>query len=211
MRQKKPRIKLTILFVVLVVGFILALLVLWLTVPSIRNSKSLAVLFFYSFPSQFLIATVPHEPVFLYFSKFHPPLIVTLVAIAGTLITEYINYMVLHYSSEFSAVKKVTNSKYVERLIELFNKSPFVALLVAGFSPVPFYPFRFLVVWADYPKFKYLLAVFLSRTPRFLLLACLSLMFKIPDYILVAIFLALGIYVAIAFLISRLKTRQKHH
>jgi len=209
MRQAKPRIKLATLFVVLVIGFILTLLVLWLTIPALRNSKSLIVLFFYSFPSQFLIATVPHEPVFLYFSKYHPILIVTLVAIAGTLITEFINYTALHYSSEFSAVKKISNSKFVDRLIMLFNKSPFVALLVAGFSPVPFYPFRFLVVFAEYPRSKYILAVFLSRTPRFLMLAGLSKIFNIPDYLLVGIFLFMGIYVGISFLISRLRLRRK--
>ena len=46
-------------------SFVLVLLIVWATSKSIQESKSLWVLFFYSFPSEFLIATIPHEPVLL--------------------------------------------------------------------------------------------------------------------------------------------------
>jgi ribonucleoside-triphosphate reductase len=91
----------------------------------------------------------------------------------------------------------------------LFNKAPFVALLVAGFTPVPFYPFRFLVVLARYPLPKYVLAIFLSRTPRFYLLALLGHIFKIPDYLFPVIFIALAIPLTYPLVRSLLKKQGK--
>lgn len=178
---------------VLEIGLILAILIVWLSSESIRESKSLWILFFYNFPSQFLIAIVPHEPVFLYFSKFYSPLSVTFVAIIGTSLAEVLNYSVFKYVGELKPVQNVHTSKMVNKLIILFNKAPFAALLVAGFTPVPFYPFRFLVVLARYPLLKYILAIFLSRTPRFYLLALFGYTIKIPDYLLPVIFIILTI------------------
>lgn len=186
-----PRIR-TLIFI-LEISLILILLAVWLSSQTIRQSKDLWILFFYSFPSQFLIAIVPHEPVFLYFSKFYSPLSVTLVAIAGTMLAEVLNYSVFKYVGDLKPLQSVHYSTWVKKLIKLFNTAPFSALLVAGFTPVPFYPFRFLVVLARYPLLKYILAVFLSRTPRFYLLALFGHAIKIPDYILPVIFIILTI------------------
>ncbi len=201
----------TIVFI-LEIGLILAILIAWLSSESIRQSKSLWILFFYNFPSQFLIAIVPHEPVFLYFSKFYSPLSVTFVAIVGTSLAEVLNYSVFKYVGDLKPVQNVHTSKIVNKLIILFNKAPFTALLVAGFTPVPFYPFRFLVVLARYPLYKYILAIFLSRTPRFYLLALFGYTIKIPDYLLPVIFILLTIPFSYPMIKSFLKNkRNKSH
>jgi len=57
--------------VVLQLVFVGALLAVWLLVDQVRESKSLWILFFYSFPSEFLIAPLPHEPIFFYFGKYY--------------------------------------------------------------------------------------------------------------------------------------------
>jgi membrane protein YqaA with SNARE-associated domain len=197
----------TIVFI-LEIGLILAILIAWLSSESIRQSKSLWILFFYNFPSQFLIAIVPHEPVFLYFSKFYSPLSVTFVAIVGTSLAEVLNYSVFKYVGDLKHVTNVHTSKMVNKLIILFNKAPFAALLVAGFTPVPFYPFRFLVVLARYPLLKYILAIFLSRTPRFYLLALFGYTIKIPDYLLPVIFIILTIPFSYPMIKSFLKNKR---
>jgi len=86
-----------------------------------------------------------------------------------------------------------------------------MALLVAGFTPVPFYPFRFLVVLAHYPLPKYILAVFLSRTPRYFLLALLGYKLKIPDYLLLVLFVILFFAPYVALLMKAKKRSQKIH
>jgi len=198
----------TFLFILQII-FVLALLALWLSSESIRTSKSLWILFFYSFPAEFLLSTVPHEPVILYFGKFYPPLKVALVAGAGTLLAEALNYSIFHYISFFNRFQKVRHTKFVQKIVDLFNRASFPALLVAGFTPVPFYPFRFLVVLAHYPLVKYLLALLLSRTPRFFLIALIGYTFKIPDYLLLALFVGLILAALVPYATNLLKKKRK--
>ncbi len=194
---------------ILEIAFIAVLLVVWLSSEYIQKSKNLWVLFFYNFPSQFLIAIVPHEPVVLYFGKFYLPLVVALVAVAGTLLTEAVNYSVFKYIVDLRLFKKAHHSKIVNKLVELFNKAPFLALFIAGFTPVPFYPFRFMVVLAHYPIWKYLLAVFVSRTPRYFIIAWVGYALKIPDYLLLALFIILLATVNIPLILNLIKKRRK--
>jgi membrane protein YqaA with SNARE-associated domain len=170
---------------------VLGLLVWWLGSESIRVNKSLWVLFFYCFPSEFLIAAVPHEPVIFYFAKFYSPLTVALISIAGTLLAETLNYTFFKHVADLRIFNRMLDGKLVRKTVGLFKRAPFLALCVAGFSPVPFYPFRFLVVLARYPIYKYLLAIFASRTPRFFILALAARAIKLPDYLLIVLFIVL--------------------
>lgn len=181
--------------------FIIALLVVWLTCDSVRSSKNLWILFFYSFPAMFLVGLVPHEPVLFYFSKFHPALVVTLVAIAGTLITEYINYCCLAVFFDLKFAQKYKSTGLVTRLIHLFDKFPFLTLVLTSFTPVPFFPFRFLAVISSYSKRMYLLSLFVGRFPRVLLFTYLGHTFQIPDKFLLASFLLILLPVIVKFLI----------
>lgn len=189
------------------IGFILLLLIIWFSSDSYRFSQNLWVLFFYSFPAEFLIAVVPHEPMLLYFGKFYSPLTIALVAVSSTLLTEALNYSTFKYVSDLKMLEKVHRSKIMIKLIELFNKAPFTAILIAGFTPVPFYPFRFLVVMAQYPIWKYILATFLSRTPRFFIIAQVGHVIKIPDVWLVVLFIVLLVSIYLP-LLSRLKLKK---
>jgi len=179
-----PRWAKTAIFVA-EIAFVAGLLIWWLTSSSLRESKSLWVLFLYCFPAEFIIATVPHEPVLLYFGKFYSPLTVALISVAGTALTEVLNYTVFKYVADLKVFRKMLESKTVQKTVNLFKKAPFAALWVAGFTPIPFYPFRFLVVIARYPIVKYILAVITSRGPRMYLLALAARVIQFPDYALV--------------------------
>ena len=204
-----PWIK-TLLFA-LQISFVLTLLIVWLTSKSLQESKSLWVLFFYSFPSEFLIATVPHEPVLLYFGKFYNPLTVALVAIPSTLLTEMLNYSTFKYITDLKIFSKLLEKKAVQKTVQFFKKAPFLTLWVAGITPIPFYPLRFLVVLAKYPMPKYILAVFLSRFPRFALFAYVGYKIQFPDYMLVALFIILIAIANIAILRSLRERKTKGH
>jgi membrane protein YqaA with SNARE-associated domain len=190
------------------ISFVLALLIVWIASKSLQESKSLWVLFFYSFPSEFLIATVPHEPVLLYFGKFYHPITVALVAIPSTLLTEMLNYSTFKYVTDLRIFTTLREKKTVQKTVRFFKKAPFLTLWVAGITPIPFYPLRFLVVLARYPLLKYILAVFLSRFPRFIILAYFGYKIQIPDYMLIALFVILIAAANISILRS-LRTRKK--
>ena len=181
-----PRWVKTLIFVFEIV-FVAGLLVLWLASDSVRDSKSLWVLFLYCFPAEFIIATVPHEPVLLYFAKFYSPLTVAAVSVAGTVLTEVLNYTVFKYVADLKLFRKMLASRTVQKTVHLFKKAPFAALWVAGFTPVPFYPFRFLVVIARYPLWKYIAAVITSRAPRMYIIALAARAIRFPDYLILII------------------------
>lgn len=188
--------------------FVLGLLIAWLTSKDIQASKNLWVLFFYSFPSEFLIATVPHEPALLYFGKFYGALTVALVAIPSTLLTEMLNYSVFRYITDLKIFRKLQEKKAVQKTIRFFNRAPFLTIWVAGITPIPFYPIRFLVVMAHYPLLKYILAVFLSRFPRFLFLSYLGYKIQFPDYLLAALFVLLILAANVSILRGIFKRRK---
>ena len=190
------------------ISFVLVLLLVWITSESLQESKNLWVLFFYSFPSEFLIATVPHEPVLLYFGKFYNPFTVALVAIPSTLLTEMLNYSTFKYIKDLKIFIKLREKRAVQKTVHFFNKAPFLTLWVAGITPIPFYPLRFLVVLARYPVFKYILAIFLSRFPRFIFFAYVGYKIQIPDYLLIALFFIL-IAVANISILRTLRQRKK--
>jgi len=199
---------LKLLIFVIEIALFIGLLIWWLSSPSIRQSKSLWVLFFYSFPSEFLIALVPHEPMLLYFGKYYPPLTVALVGVLGTVMTEALNYSVFKFVSDLSLFRKVHQKKAVTKIVNLFKRAPFTAIWLAGFTPVPFYPIRFLVVLSRYSVWKYLLGVFLSRAPRFYILAFVGHQINIPDYLLVLLFVVLIASIYIPTLIKHLKNKR---
>jgi membrane protein YqaA with SNARE-associated domain len=187
---------------------IIALIFWWLSSHSAQESQNLWVLFFISFPAEFLIATVPHEPVLLYFAKYYSPLVIALVAVAGTVLVEILNYSVFNYIIDLRLFQKISQNKWVGKMVALFGKAPFAALWVAGFTPIPFYPFRFLVVFAHYPLLKYILAVVLSRTPRFYLLALIGQAIKLSDFLLLIITAILIVAANIPILKKLIKRKQ---
>jgi len=186
-RAKRAKIVILSLEIILIVG----LMVIWVTSSSIRQNKSLWVLFFYCFPSEFLISFVPHEPVILFFSKYYSALTVALVSLAGTVLAEALDYSTLKLVEEFKLLSRAKKSAFVEKLIKAFGRQPYLALWVAAFLPVPFYPFRFLTVMTNLPLVGYLAVIVTARFPKFLILALIGRVLKIPDLIIVGFFLIL--------------------
>lgn len=205
--QFPPWIK-TFLFV-LQICLVLILLIVWLISESIRESKNLWVLFFYSFPAEFLIAVVPHEPILLFFGKFYEALTVAFVAGLSTLMTETLNYSVFKYVTDLKIFKSIQKKKTVSKIVDLFNRAPFLALWIAAFTPIPFYPFRFLVVLARYPLYKYILALSLSRIPRFFILALAGRAIQIPDFLLAVLFVILIVSMNLPLLKRHIQNRQE--
>jgi membrane protein YqaA with SNARE-associated domain len=172
-------------------GVVLVLLLIVVLSEEVRQSTNLWVLFLYSFPSEFLVGLVPHEPVLIFFGDVHSPLVVALVAVVSTVMAEGLNYSFFGLFYDMPAFRAALEKDSVRKIADLFNRAPFLAILVAGFTPVPFFPVRFLVVIAEYPVWKYMAGVFLSRAPRFYLLAMFGSFFDVPGALLATLFLGM--------------------
>jgi len=183
--------KLRILIVVAEILMVSALLFVWFFSEEVRSSKNLLVLFFYSIPAGFLVGLLPHEPILLFFGQSHPALTVAGVFLLGWLLAERLNYSFLGLFGDMGLFETLGRKRLVARLLELFAAAPFWTLVAAAFLPIPFFPFRLLVVMEGYPVWKFLLAVAVARGPRYLIVAAVGHMLHIPGWILVGLFLVL--------------------
>ncbi|MFX0203088.1 MAG: VTT domain-containing protein [Candidatus Hodarchaeota archaeon] len=197
------------ILIALEVFFVAVLFVLWFGSESLRESRSLWILFIYAFPANFIAAVVPYDPAVIYFGKFYSPLYVTLMGVSSMTLVEGINYSVLSSIANTKMLLKIGHNKFINRIITLFKKAPFVALCVAGFLPIPFYPFRFLVVLSRYPFTKFVLAVLAAKLPRIYILALLGYLIDIPDYLIMLFFILLVMLMYVSFFINQLKARRK--
>ena len=191
--------------------FVAALFVIYFGSRSLRSSGHLWVLFLYSIPGNFLIDVIPYDPAIIFFARFHAPFIIALVGVAGTLASEIINYTCFEYIVDRKFFDKVLKHKFIVKIVHLFNKAPFWTMVIVAFTPIPIYPFRFLVVMARFPLFKYILALLIGRLPRLYLMALFGSLIILPGYAYLFIFIVLSLlmYLPLVKLIPKKKQKEQ--
>lgn len=115
-----------------------------------------------------------YEPVLMIAGRVYPPLLVGLIGIAGTLYIEYINYYLYRAVLFHPKLDAARGNRVVRRTVALFEQSPFLAVWLCSWSPLPYWAVRFLAPLAGYPVRPYLLATFLGRMPRLWFFAALG-------------------------------------
>ena len=121
----------------------------------------------------------------------------------GTCMAGLIDYIMITYVLKYEKVAKLKQTKTYKYCAWLYNKIAFISLVIAGFTPIPFEPFRFLAAATKYNRVKYVLAVFIGRAPRYYLLAKLQRMFHVPRSILIGSILLILIIVLIRMFWNR--------
>jgi len=165
------------------------------------------IIFLYSIPSNSAISLFPHEPVLVWYGKFVNLWGLSVSATLGTILAGYLDYkfftpvLNLSYSRHYKSSRTYMKAHY------WFSKYPFIAIAIAGFSPIPFFLVKFMAFSSKYPVGKYLSALALARFPRYYLLALTGYVFQIPDWAIFgsfAVMLLLIYHRKIFDLISRL-------
>ncbi|MDH3217565.1 MAG: VTT domain-containing protein [Candidatus Krumholzibacteria bacterium] len=172
------------LALVLVMGAVL--------LAALPEARGLVLLGLYTIPSHMFVSPFSHEPLLLYYAKFYPAWGCALASIIGCLVAavwDYWLFVPLVHKPRLRS-KYVTNVLY-RKSVHLFRKSPFVTLVVAGLTPVPFYPVKFLSIADGYPLKRYLLALIVGRTPRYYVLAYLGYVLKLPNWSLIVLALVI--------------------
>lgn len=146
----------------------------------------LDLLFLYSIPANTAISVFPHEPVLLYYGKFADLTMVAALATAGTLVAAYLDHRIFVPVLNLRKLNQYKGSRWYQKAVDYFRRYPFATLLVTGFTPIPFFPFKFMAFSVHYPMGRYLLANAVARFPRYWLLAWVGAAFQIPNWLLVA-------------------------
>jgi membrane protein YqaA with SNARE-associated domain len=134
----------------------------------------------YTAISNFCIPWLPHEPVVLLYGKLNDPLLVAFVGGLATCWIEFFNYKLLTLLTHLQQVQAFTSKHAYQKAEGYFKKCPFLSLVISGFAPIPYAPFRVFAVTSQYPMTKYQLAVFIGRTPRYYILAATGAIMNLP-------------------------------
>lgn len=125
----------------------------------------------------FLPAT--YEPILMAFGRVHPPLLIGVLGIVGTLYVEYLNFRLYQAMLQSNPLQGLSNGRTVRRITTLFNRAPFFTVWLCSWSPLPYWSVRILSPLAGYPVQRHLLATFLGRFPRLWFFAALGLYWQV--------------------------------
>ena len=108
--------------------------------------------------------------VMLYGMRFDP-ILIAFVGSVGTAMACLPDYPLISYALRHEKIAALKTTKTYQFSVRFFNKAPFISLVIAAFTPIPWEPLRFLAAATKYNRFRYILSVFLGRAPRYFLLA----------------------------------------
>lgn len=144
-------------------------------------------LFFYSIPANTAISLFPHEPVMIYYGKFANLWTASIAATGGTLAAAYLDHRVFVPVLNHRRFINYKKSRLYRKATEYLMRYPFATLVVTGFTPIPFFPFKFLCFSIHYPLSRYMAALTVARFPRYWILAWVGMAFSIPNSILIGL------------------------
>ena len=150
--------------------------------------RQLIIFFFFTIPAN-SFTFVPYEPALLYYSKLYLPLWLALLGGMGTSLAGFLDYQAVTYLFRYRKMAAIRKNKYYVLVANCFRKVPFACLVITGFTPVPFHPVKFMAIATAYPLQKYLLALFVGRTPRYYLVALAGKGLQISNWVILLIFL----------------------
>ena len=158
------------------------------------SSNSYLYLVFYAIPANSAVSVFPHEPVVIYFGSNGNIWYTAVAASIGTLIAGFLDHSVFVPVANLQSLSGYKDKAWYQKLARLFMRYPFLVIVVTGFTPVPFFPFKFLAFSVHYPLWKYLIALLTARFPRYVMLAWVGSLFDIPTWALFAFF---GVVIAV--------------
>jgi len=152
------------------------------------SSNSYLYLVFYAIPANSAVSVFPHEPVVIYFGSNGNVWYTAVAASIGTLIAGFLDHSVFVPVMNLQSLAGYKGKGWYQKIARLFMRYPFLVIMVTGFTPIPFFPFKFLAFSVHYPLWKYLAALLTGRFPRYVMLAWVGSLFDIPTWMLFAFF-----------------------
>jgi uncharacterized membrane protein YdjX (TVP38/TMEM64 family) len=149
------------------------------------------------------------EPVMFVAARVYPPVLVGLVATLGACYMEYLNYYLHRYAIFHPRLDGVRQSFWVRKCVELFALSPFWAIVLMAFTPLPYWPARILGPLTRYPIERYLLATFVGRFPEWWIYAAFGAWLPISTPVLLAGTLAFTVIFLLFVWVQRRRGRSQ--
>ena len=131
-----------------------------------------------------MVLPAAFEPMLMVAGRLYDPLLVTLLAVTGNLYMDYVNYHVYGAVMRHGRLEAARSSWVVRKTLALFQRSPFFAVWLCAWSPIPYWIVSVLAPMSHYSMRKYLFATFLGRAPRVWFFATLGLVVPVSTQLL---------------------------
>ena len=131
-----------------------------------------------------MVLPAAFEPMLMVAGRLYDPLLVTLLAVTGNLYMDYVNYHVYGAVMRHGRLEAARSSWVVRKTLALFQRSPFFAVWLCAWSPIPYWIVSVLAPMSHYSMRKYLFATFLGRAPRVWFFATLGLVVPVSTQVL---------------------------
>jgi len=131
-----------------------------------------------------MVLPAAFEPMLMVAGRLYDPLLVTLLAVTGNLYLDYVNYHVYGAVMRHGRLEAARSSWVVRKTLALFQRSPFFAVWLCAWSPIPYWIVSVLAPMSHYSMRKYLFATFLGRAPRVWFFATLGLVVPVSTQVL---------------------------
>ena len=184
------------------IGILLSLSLGYLFLTGSRYSQLIG--FFGYMSVACTLIPLPTPPYVIALGKVFHPSIVALLGAIGNCIAAFAEYrLLLWFFSKTELQQRVEANRIFQRFSSYFHRMAFVCLVLTGFTPIPFEPFRFAAILARYNLSLYLLAVLLGRFQRYYLIALIGDRFQIPTSYLILLLIGLLVIPVIGTVIKR--------
>jgi membrane protein YqaA with SNARE-associated domain len=150
---------------------------------------------------------IPTLPPIAFTAKAFHPLLVALLGSVGTCIANLNDYAILSWLFRHRKVKKVRDISTYRRLLSFFDRYAFLTMSVASFLPVPIDVIRMLAISRAYPYWRYVLATFAGRFPRYVVIAYLGR--ELPVKYILVLFAVTAVPALAKFVSDIIRKRKK--
>lgn len=189
-------------------GFLLASLAVLLGAREVQAADTfgtlIVLLVYMSLACTFL--PLPTAWIVLWAARTVDPWAVALVATAGTCIANLHDYYIVNALCRHGRIRRARQSQVHDDAARWFGRAPFLTLAAASFAPIAVDVVRLLAISTDYPRRRYVLATFVGRFPRYLLLAALAWQLQLSNR---AIAIVLAATVAVGLVKGAQKLRER--
>jgi uncharacterized membrane protein YdjX (TVP38/TMEM64 family) len=146
---------------------------------------------------------LPCDAYVMALGRTYDPFTVAVVGAFGNLIAAYFEYKFVFWLFSVSKIKHyIKCNRFYKKFEKFFNKSAFLCLIITGFTPIPFEPFRLAAIISRYNIKKYLIAILLSRLPRYYIYALTGTMIPFKDWHIFVIVLVLTLVVVLGVFLN---------
>jgi membrane protein YqaA with SNARE-associated domain len=150
---------------------------------------------------------IPTLPSIAFAAKVFHPVLIAFVGALGTCVANLNDYAIVGWLFRHHKVRKIRDINTYKKLLDFFDRYAFLTLSAASFLPIPIDVIRLLAISRAYSYWKYLLAAFTGRFPRYLIIAYVGK--ELPAKYILIIFAVSALPAVIKFISDIIKKRKK--